>query len=402
MSTTNRFRSAVAMLVLAAAVMFMLIASTNTVYAASKPSKMTVKATSTTVDIKGKVRVYVKSVSPKKASKAVTFKSSNKKIATVSSKGIVTGKKKGTVKITVTSKKNKKLKKTVKITVKDLKSTSISISETELNMPVGTESKLSAKVKGKTGYYNQGVVWASDNPEAVTVSATGEITAVGGGVAVVTATEKNGTRAATCTVNALAELQPGDSNITFGDFKWSVLDVQDGKAMLLTDIAVENHSYNDVYGKVTWATCDLRNYLNGEFMDAHFSEKNRSLIAETNVETPDNAWFGTSGGDACVDKVFLLSMEEVVKYFGDSGKLSAGRPNDPVNTDNNQVISDEYDEARIVRNSDNADVWWWLRSPGFNESTAGIISRWGYLYVMGYFVDKAYGIRPAVWIDIAG
>jgi len=137
-------------------------------------------------------------------------------------------------------------------------------------------------------------------------------------------------------------------------------------------------------------------------MDAHFSEKNRSLIAETNVETPDNAWFGTSGGDACVDKVFLLSMEEVVKYFGDSGKLSAGRPNDPVNTDNNQVISDEYDEARIVRNSDNADVWWWLRSPGFNESTAGIISRWGYLYVMGYFVDKAYGIRPAVWIDIAG
>lgn len=45
------------------------------------------------------------------------FKSSNKKIATVSSKGVVKGKKAGKVKITVTAKKNKQ-KKTVKITVK--------------------------------------------------------------------------------------------------------------------------------------------------------------------------------------------------------------------------------------------------------------------------------------------
>lgn len=46
------------------------------------------------------------------------FKSSNKKIATVSSKGIVKGKKAGKVKITVTSKSNKKQKKVIKITVK--------------------------------------------------------------------------------------------------------------------------------------------------------------------------------------------------------------------------------------------------------------------------------------------
>ena len=45
------------------------------------------------------------------------FKSSNKKIATVSSKGVVKGKKAGKVKITVTAKKNKQ-RKTVKITVK--------------------------------------------------------------------------------------------------------------------------------------------------------------------------------------------------------------------------------------------------------------------------------------------
>lgn len=47
-----------------------------------------------------------------------TFKSSNKKIATVSSKGVIKGKKAGKVKITVTSKSNKKQKKVIKITVK--------------------------------------------------------------------------------------------------------------------------------------------------------------------------------------------------------------------------------------------------------------------------------------------
>ena len=47
------------------------------------------------------------------------FQSSDKKIATVNSKGIVKGKKAGKVKITVTSKTNKKDKKTVTITVKN-------------------------------------------------------------------------------------------------------------------------------------------------------------------------------------------------------------------------------------------------------------------------------------------
>lgn len=91
--------------------------------ASKKPTKMTVSSDYKTVDIKGKITVKVKSVSPSNASKAVTWKSSNKKIATVSSSGVVTGKKAGTVKITATSKSNKKLKKTVTIKVKQIKPT---------------------------------------------------------------------------------------------------------------------------------------------------------------------------------------------------------------------------------------------------------------------------------------
>ncbi|MCR5475106.1 MAG: Ig-like domain-containing protein [Lachnospiraceae bacterium] len=57
-------------------------------------------------------------ISPKNATdKTVTWKSSNKKIATVSKKGRVKGLKKGKVKITVTTRDQKK-KATCTVTVK--------------------------------------------------------------------------------------------------------------------------------------------------------------------------------------------------------------------------------------------------------------------------------------------
>ena len=55
------------------------------------------------------------SISGKKVSKAVTYKTSNKKVATVNAKGKITAKKNGKAVITVISKANKK--KTVKIKV---------------------------------------------------------------------------------------------------------------------------------------------------------------------------------------------------------------------------------------------------------------------------------------------
>ena len=73
---------------------------------------------------KKKATIQVK-VNPKKAKKSVSFKSSNKAIAKVSKKGVVTAIKKGTAKITVTVKgKNGKTKKTwVKIKVKETATT---------------------------------------------------------------------------------------------------------------------------------------------------------------------------------------------------------------------------------------------------------------------------------------
>lgn len=67
---------------------------------------------------KGKTASLKVSVNPSKAKKSVSFKSSNKKIATVSKKGRVTAKKTGTAKITVIVKGKNGKKKTTYVKVK--------------------------------------------------------------------------------------------------------------------------------------------------------------------------------------------------------------------------------------------------------------------------------------------
>ena len=178
----------------------MAMASVTANAATKKPKKIYLKATSTTGDIKGKVKVSVYKTKPSKASKSVKWKSSNKKVATVSKSGYVTGKKKGTVKITATSKKNKKAKKTIKIKVTNLKAKSVTMSKKSMSMFVTKKAALKATVKGSAGFYNQGVTWKTSNKRVATVDSKGNVVAKGVGSATITATERGGSKKATCAV----------------------------------------------------------------------------------------------------------------------------------------------------------------------------------------------------------
>ena len=85
--------------------------------ASNVPTKITLAATQNSIGVGDHCSVYVKSVSPSTASKAVTYSSSNEKVATVSRSGLISGVKDGTVTITATSTKNNARKATIKITV---------------------------------------------------------------------------------------------------------------------------------------------------------------------------------------------------------------------------------------------------------------------------------------------
>ncbi len=96
----------------------------NDAQAAVKAKKITMNKKKVSITVGKKITLKVKKVTPKKASKAVKYKSSDKKIASVSKKGVVKGKKVGKAIITVTSKSNKKAKAKVTVNVKSKNPTS--------------------------------------------------------------------------------------------------------------------------------------------------------------------------------------------------------------------------------------------------------------------------------------
>ena len=191
-------------------------------------------------------------------------------------------------------------------------------------------------------------------------------------------------------IHAMPEI---GSIISFGGYDWRVLDIQDGKALLLSGKIVERRAYNQSNTDITWVECDLRCYLNGEFYDSLGEEKAR--IAEIKVKTNDNLWYGTDGGVKTTDKVFLLSLEEVVKYFGDSGQLK-NRP------DGAWYIDDEYSSARIVTDKNGEALWWWLRSPGDGSYSVAGVGPDGYICVYGSssIAWSDGGVRPAMWLNL--
>ena len=174
----------------------------------------------------------------------------------------------------------------------------------------------------------------------------------------------------------------GDS-ITMGtyndaDITWTVLEVDDenSKALLFAEQSVFDSTFNDpdnlgIAVDCTWADSSLRAYLNGEFLESAFSESERKVMDETEVDTADNATYSTTGGGTTTDTLFLLSAEELTQYF-------------------------ESDDA--MANPEGS--WYWLRSPGGDNAMQEIVFGYGGIFEEGFTNDADNGgVRPAVWVS---
>ena len=187
-----------------------------------------------------------------------------------------------------------------------------------------------------------------------------------------------------------------DDIIGFGAYSWRVLDVQNGMALILSERVIEERAYNEIpfetYIGVTWETCTLREYLNGEFYN-RFNAKEKARIVKTRAPNNDNPWYVTRGGNATDDYIFLLSLEELVKYYGDTGRLRS-RPS------GEEGIDDRFSIVRIAENTAGKLSWWWLRSPGSHGKLAAGVHTDGWVNVLGYYVDGSGGVRPALWLKL--
>lgn len=129
-------------------------------------------------------------------SSQVTWKSSNKKIATVDSYGKVTAKKAG--KVTITAKANGVTEKCT-ITVK---APSIKLNKTKSTVYTGGSFQLKADVKGKSS----AVIWSSGNSKIATVSSTGLVTAKKAGKVTIKAKANGKTAKCVVTVKAAPKM----------------------------------------------------------------------------------------------------------------------------------------------------------------------------------------------------
>lgn len=197
------------------------------------------------------------------------------------------------------------------------------------------------------------------------------------------------------------------NKILFGNYEWKVLDVQKDRILIITEYIIEQRPYHDAYEGITWADCSLRKYLNGEFYD-RFNEIDKLRICSVINKNSDNQWYGVKGGLDTRDKIFLLSMEELVcQYFGDSSEKL-------YNPGKNQRYwfqrKDKNNSKRIARLEMNKEQswWWWTRTPGRVSVKAVYIHGDGNIGIQGNNILKGNiadgkctgGVRPALWLKL--
>ena len=163
-------------------------------------------------------------------------------------------------------------------------------------------------------------------------------------------------------INLLSNFNVGKC-ISFGDEKnieWLILDKQNEKMLIISRYALYSRKFNETEKNSTWKECEVRSWLNDTFMDMHFSLDEKDMILLQ------------SGYE---DKIFLLSVDEAVKYF-------------------------LTDTKRHTTFKDGRSAWWWTRNIGDRGGFEAVVLEDGSVYRAGTNVTNGNGaIRPAMWID---
>ena len=146
----------------------------------------------------GKKERIKASIEPSNATNnGLIWKSDDEKIATVSSTGLVTGVKKGTTTITVTT-KDGGFEKRIEVAVDEVTLKGISMQD-EVSIQIGKSEKLDVTFN-PIDYPEKELVWKSSDEKIATVDKNGKVTAKKIGKTTITATTKDGKKKASCKV----------------------------------------------------------------------------------------------------------------------------------------------------------------------------------------------------------
>ena len=178
--------------------------------------------------------------------------------------------------------------------------------------------------------------------------------------------------------------------------QWKLLAIDDTKGLFLSRDALFSHTFHSFCEDVTYEDSTIRDILNDSCLNLWFDPGEKERIEEQMIWTNENSRPGKS--PACtMDYLFLLDGEEAVKYLVPGGLSCQG--------------IDLLEEG--VMGAD-ANVKWWLRSPGLDLAHRQYVDMDGLIDIdgttvdmtkrgMGSFANDTHSdiyVRPAMWVQL--
>ena len=215
---------------------------------------------------------------------------------------------------------------------------------------------------------------------------------------------------------------------------WQILEITDKAALLLSEYVLEQYTYHDQKEDITWEWSNVRSYLNGfgsahnknginhenkGFIDVAFTAEERKQIK---LVTNTNPGYGeTPAGNDTEDRVFLLTNDDIRKYFpNNKSRLASPTPyaiHPPTSSGRKNLRTCEEacsgdDSCNCKEGTDKSDGTsvqmcsnahcvsiWWTRTPGRSLSHAFGLCLDAILYSSSVQVGDR-GLRPALYVHL--
>ncbi|MBR4500303.1 MAG: hypothetical protein IKP22_00215 [Clostridia bacterium] len=204
----------------------------------------------------------------------------------------------------------------------------------------------------------------------------------------------------------------------FSPIRWRVMDIRDGKALLLADRMPDCVPFNAADEEVCWEDCTLRSWLNGcgseanrqgidftgaGFIDRAFTAEEREAIVPVLCANRENRDYGTDSGADTEDRLFILSNGEVFEdenagRFG----FDPGRDHDDpakrfTSTLYAKCMGAWWSPVEMYA----GNSFWFMRTSGYTARSVTYVCDFGYIYSKGTLVTCSdAAVLPAMWVDL--
>lgn len=175
--------------------------------------------------------------------------------------------------------------------------------------------------------------------------------------------------------------------LSFPLLKWIVLDKSNFDYLIITKYIIDTKKYSLYKKNTTWEDSYIRKFLNEDFYNIAFNDFEKEQIYDEYTINLNNRRYNTEGGNLTKDKVFLLSIDELKRYFVDNNTFKCKGTKYAIKQG---LWTSQYDilESHSV---------WWLRSPGIKSNYAALIYDTGAIGDDGDPVETfGNGVRPCI------